>query len=75
MPFQKQEKKKQYQGLDKVYEFNKSEYYETVNKDNKRETLKPFKCNRWWVIVIIVLTNIIILKSLITFLLNQIIPF
>ena len=40
MPFQKQEKKKQYQGLDKVYEFNKSKYYETVNKDNKRQTLK-----------------------------------
>ena len=35
--------KKQYQGLGKVYEFNKTESDETINKDDKEPALKKYK--------------------------------
>ena len=34
--------KKQYQGLDKVYEFDKKEGDETINKDDRKTILKKY---------------------------------
>ena len=54
--------KKHYQKLDKVYEFD-----EAINKNDRNSIIRKYKK------LDLVFANIIILKKLITFLLNQII--
>ena len=67
--------KRQHQTLGKTYEFDKKEHDERINKKDKKLTLEKYNKQILYMTVIIVFTNIIILKDMIALLLNQSIPF